>query len=303
MTKNTGKDFERLTLSIYRKLVFDQKHETVEHDVFLDGPEGPRQIDVLVTHKKGDLNLLTVIECKDYKEKVTIVTIDGFHSKLLDVKATNGIIVSRSGFTKNTFLKAKRLGITLCTAHMALSEKWQLDIDAPIRINEIVLKSILFNYTYTLLETTYIPDPPSLFANDLPLLDYFSQLWLENKLPFRLENGYQVLDLSNSHAFRNPFLLDHLNNRISLENLKALITVEKSYYETMLSFVEGIQKLNNLSENYSTVFVDLPTMEILKRNLTPIINVEEKKFIGLLFNITSNVPVTLEALHGSIHRI
>ena len=53
----------------------------------------------------------------------------------------------------------------------------------------------------------------------------------------------------------------------------------------MLSNIEGIQKLNNLTEKVSDVFIDFPSIEILKKNLTPIVKVEESKFIGLLFNM------------------
>lgn len=281
--KNTGKPFEKLTESIYKKLVADSRFESVEHDVFVEGPEGPRQIDVLITKTIGDIKFLTAIECKDYKDNISIETIDGFHSKLIDIKATKGIMVTRKGFSNTTFAKAKRLGITLCTAHQALSEKWKLDIDAPVRIKEIKLIKTDFNYLYNLQQTTFFPPEISLFVGNNNMVDIFQKKWDKTLLNTNDEN--QIIELINLIDFKNCHILDLYNNQIFLSSLTAKIKLEINNYETMLSNIEGIQKLNNLTEKVSDIFIDFPPIEILKKNLTPIVKVEESKFTGLLFNI------------------
>lgn len=281
--KNTGKSFEKLTESIYKKLVADSQYEKVEHDVFVEGPEGPRQIDVLITKTIGDIKFLTAIECKDYKDNITIETIDGFHSKLIDIKATKGIMVTRKGFSNTTFAKAKRLGITLCTAHQALSEKWKLDIDAPVRIKEIKFLKTDFDYSCNLIETTFFPPEISLFVGENNIVDILNEKW--DKLLLNTNDEDQIIELINLPDFMNCYILDLYNKQIFLSSLKARIRLEINNYETMLSNIEGIQKLNNLTEKVSDVFIDFPSIEILKKNLTPIVKVEESKFIGLLFNI------------------
>jgi hypothetical protein len=286
MTKtNTGKKFEKLTESIYKKLVVDSRFESVEHNVFLNGPEGPRQIDVLVTKTIGDIKFLTVIECKDYKDNITIETIDGFHSKLVDIKASKGIMVTRKGFSKKTFAKAKRLGITLCTAQEALSPKWKLDIDAPVRIKEIKLTYMDFNYLFNLIDPTTFPREIGLFVKGNNMLDIFKKMWNCGSLPININDENQIIDLISLPEFKDCYTLDILERKIQLTSLNTTITQEINNYETMLSNIEGIQKLNNLTEKHSDVFIHFPTIEILKKNLTPITTVEESKFTGLLFNI------------------
>lgn len=283
--KNTGQKFEKLTESIYKKLTIDSRLESVEQNVFLNGPEGPRQIDVLVTKSIGDIKFLTVIECKDYKDNITIETLDGFHSKLIDVNASKGIMVTRKGFSKTTFAKAKRLGITLCTAHTALSEKWKLDIDAPVRIKEIKLLNIEFDYSFSLIEKTTFPQVVSLLIEGNNMPDIFKKKWNSGGLPLNANEEIQILELTSLKDFKNCYILDIYAKRIQLTSLKATVKLEINNYETMLSHIEGIQKLNNLTEEHSDVFIHFPTIETLKKNLTQIVQVEADKFIGLLFNI------------------
>ena len=49
MKKISGKEFEALTEEIYRQLVKNTEFEKVERNVRIDGPDGKRQIDILLT--------------------------------------------------------------------------------------------------------------------------------------------------------------------------------------------------------------------------------------------------------------
>jgi hypothetical protein len=114
-----GKDFERLTEQIFRILSsapFEQGEVSVEHDVLLEGHEGPRQIDVLIRSKAGPIALTTIVECKDYARRVDVTVLDALHSVMQDVRANRAVIVARGGFTKNALQKARRLGIGAYTA-------------------------------------------------------------------------------------------------------------------------------------------------------------------------------------------
>src|SRR5690606_23782735 len=110
---------------IFKKLIKNPAYENVEHNVKLNGSDGTRQIDVLVSSESVGIKFLTIIECRDFKNKLSISSIDGFHSKLVDVKANKGIIISRKGFSSKAISKAKRLGISLCTADETEKEGWQ----------------------------------------------------------------------------------------------------------------------------------------------------------------------------------
>lgn len=137
-----GAEFETLTAEIFNALRNDPKYESVEHNVFLEGIDGPREIDVLLKGRVGPCEIITAIECKDYNKNINVTVLDAFDSKLKDVKANKGIIVSRKGFSKTAKQKAKRLGITLCTAHQARSEKWEFNLEIPFIINELEIDLI-----------------------------------------------------------------------------------------------------------------------------------------------------------------
>jgi hypothetical protein len=134
---NTGKEYEKMVMTVYSALCNDEIFSEVSHNVFLDGPDGPRQIDVLVVHEHANVKYLTVIECKDYRGKINVTHIDSFSSKLLDVKASKGILVCRNGFSKTAYQKAKRLGIELCLIDTAEKLLKGLIVELPIVLSVI----------------------------------------------------------------------------------------------------------------------------------------------------------------------
>ena len=83
MKKNTGKPYEAFVKSIYDALTDDERFTSVELDVKLPSPDGPRQIDVLLRSRVAHFEIVTVIECRDYAKRLDITDVDGFISKLV----------------------------------------------------------------------------------------------------------------------------------------------------------------------------------------------------------------------------
>ena len=75
MSKNTGKDFELLTFELYSGFTAKDPSISVEHDVQLAGPDGPRQIDILIRSNIAGHELLTIIECRDYKRALNVTAV------------------------------------------------------------------------------------------------------------------------------------------------------------------------------------------------------------------------------------
>jgi DNA-binding XRE family transcriptional regulator len=123
MAIKKGREFELLTEDIFLKLRNDERFEQVERNVIINGPDGPREIDVLLTTESFGIKIRTVVECKDFKTKVGVGIIDSIVSKMQDVGASKGIVVSRSGFSSQAIAKAKRNGLSLFTAHEAILGK------------------------------------------------------------------------------------------------------------------------------------------------------------------------------------
>lgn len=137
MAKNTGKSFERFVYEIYKVLTKDNQFSSVEHNVKLEGKDGPRQIDVLLRMHVANAEILIIIECRDYAKRLDVIQIDAFDSKLRDVNASKGILVSRKGFSSTARAKAARLGIILCQASFANEVMEGVDLKIPVRVNMI----------------------------------------------------------------------------------------------------------------------------------------------------------------------
>jgi hypothetical protein len=183
MTKKTGKPFESFVKSVYDALTEDERFTSVEMDVKLPGPDGPRQIDVLLRSRIAHFDLLTIIECRDYSGRLDITHVDGFHSKLCDVKANKGIMVSRVGFSKNAREKAKRVGIALCVASTADDLLPKLGIQIPIEVTDIKLSTFgcavsIDVHTPTTLKMKEMLTINGLFIPEVPRSDL-----IDSKIP------------------------------------------------------------------------------------------------------------------------
>lgn len=134
---NDGKEFERDVAKVYEVLTRLAGNTVVKQDQMVSGPDGARQLDVVLETRIAGEKLLTVIECKDTKRRADINVVGELHSKLTDVMGHKGIIVSRNGFTGGAKRKAMRLGISLCTVDR-LTDK----MDSPLASFPIVFKSL-----------------------------------------------------------------------------------------------------------------------------------------------------------------
>ncbi len=180
-----GTRFEKLTERIFTQLVKNPEYEKVEHNVKLDGKDGPRQIDVLVTSEVTGMTIKTIIECKDYKGRVSVGVVDSLHSVMEDVNANKGVLVSSNGFSSTAIKKAKRLGISIYTAHEALSEKWNIDIEIPILVREFKTSGFGITKKINAEKGMIIPKQEVSKINDRNIEDVVKEFW----------NSFKVIDL------------------------------------------------------------------------------------------------------------
>lgn len=298
MKKNTGKAFEKLAESIFNKLVVNQKYEKVQHNVHLEGADGPRQIDVLITSETVGIKLHTVIECKDYNTKISVGTIDAFHSKLQDVNANKGILISKKGFSSTSVSKAKRLGISLCTAHEALSESWQPDLDINILIEEIKPISINVNYT------GFFQPGDKLVSNKIPVVNgleihkLIENEWRKCSINFIRTEKEQKIELD---GLKKPYVIKTLNENSQerlLDSLDIFIKLNIRCFETKLSELKGTQVLKNISEGKTTVFIEVPSIQDLENKLVEVKSNVRKEFTGIILTtlVTPQIQSTIDKM-------
>jgi len=244
-----GTRFERLTEKIFAQLIKNPDYEKVEHDVKLEGKDGPRQIDVLITAKVANITIKTIVECKDYKGKVSVGVVDSLHSVMGDVNANKGVLVSSNGFSSTAIRKAKRLGISLYTAHEALSDKWKIDIEVPILVTEIA--SINANPTFQAFfnKGDQLHQNAIFNINDIDVIQSLKRD-LKSFSPAGLvkyqksEKGYCPSEI------KAPFYIrDITGKKIPIDNFLIEFEVKKNYYFGYLNDQEDVVALRDIIEN------------------------------------------------------
>ena len=282
--KNTGKDFEHLAETIFRKLIKNPDIEFVEHNVMVDGIDGKRQVDVLIKSEVAGISIVTVIECKDYNSKISVGKIDEFHSKLLDINANKGIFVSKKGFSSTAIKKAKRLGITICTAHEVMKPSWSIDFEIPLIID--LWQPINYDIQYKLnieeagdkVENPYI-------VNDINITEEILKDWAQKKLDVKRKKGLQKIHLER---LKPPYFLrlaNKNNAKRNITDLNVFLEVSNECYFIPLSQVRNTKILNNLSDNKVTFFMDINSIFDLSDKFVSVPCESSLNKIGIKLNL------------------
>jgi hypothetical protein len=92
----------------------------IKTGVWVEGPDGRRELDVDIIEKVGARTVRGVVECKDFNPATTgpvgIAYIDALDSKRRDLGLEFAFICSNAGFTADAIRKARRVNIGLLGA-------------------------------------------------------------------------------------------------------------------------------------------------------------------------------------------
>jgi len=116
-SKKAGAPYEAAVRDLFRQF---SPTATVNAGVWVQGPDGRRELDVDILEKQGDRTVHGVVECKDFNPDTTgpvgIGFIDALDSKRHDLKLDFAFLCSNAGFTDDAIRKAKRVNIGLLGA-------------------------------------------------------------------------------------------------------------------------------------------------------------------------------------------
>ncbi len=259
-----GEKFEHLAVEVFSKLSEHNDHETIEHDVMLEGPDGPRQIDVLLTGKVGPFEVKTIIECKDYSKNVNVIAIDALHSKLLDVKAQKAVLVARKGFTKGAKSKAKRLGISICTLHSMEHEKWKLETEMPIVITEYSCEKYTPSLMFKAI-TSEVVFKDFLTINDIPITKIVADYWNDNEIACKdgLTKHTFIPDLPKPNWVYVPD-----GREMEVTNLSFSMSISKKYYFGFINNMKSAKLLDFIGEERKQVLFDPNDLSDYRETMT-----------------------------------
>lgn len=117
------KGFERIIERIHRQW---SPNAEVRHNQKVRGHSGRmRQLDVTVSANIGPYRIFIVVECKNKSRPVSIEQVEAFAKKLEDVGASQGVLVSTSGFDDGAKAIAVQNDIRLLNYREAEEADWK----------------------------------------------------------------------------------------------------------------------------------------------------------------------------------
>jgi hypothetical protein len=141
----------------FEKLVADLSQTgevTVEHNVVLTGRSGaPRQIDVLIRHKKGLIEHLVIVECKYWNSSVERLHVDALATTIREVGASRGVIISTADFQSGAIEQARHDAIELFKVREPTAQEWGAPgrhIDFYLHVNSVSIGQVRPEETFIL---------------------------------------------------------------------------------------------------------------------------------------------------------
>lgn len=285
MTNNTGKPFENLVGSVYEAIVARELGVTVERNVLLDSPDGPRQIDVLVRAEVAGHKLLTVVECRDLGKRLDVTHVDGLVSKMVDVRASKGVLVARKGFSRTAVRKAQRLGIDLVTVHRARDALADVAFASPVLVTELepqfVQPRFVFQAPYA--GTTIAWDEVTRL-NGRPLSDIIWQAFLDGVIP--LDPARSPFEWRPSFPPPGPFITSTNHGHIPVEEFRVTISWRARYWFGYLTNLDSTITLANHIEASSQVVFRPDELFDYRARLKPFDSLAEIPALSIPFRVT-----------------
>lgn len=136
--------YEQLTQAVYQELLGREGDRSTEvaHNKNVRGRSGvEHQIDVLWRFRKGGVEHVVFVECKNYAAPLTLEKVRNFFAVLHDIGNCRGVMVTKTGYQSGVVEFAKYYGIDLKLLRKPTSEDWQgrvKDIVINVNVKQVV---------------------------------------------------------------------------------------------------------------------------------------------------------------------
>jgi len=189
---NDGKDYEQFVKNLQQALLdsedlIRQKNIKIETNKKLTDNCGiEREFDIYWEYDLAGVTYKTVIECKDYKSRVSVEKIDALIGKTRDLPDVKAVFATKTGYQSGAKKKAEFNKIDLLIAREESDNDWQ-DSEGNPYIKEIAINMELVSAARTI---SFLPEIDGQWAKE-----------------------HTDLDLNK------PFNLNMRNDHITIENL------------------------------------------------------------------------------------
>ena len=226
------KRFEKLVHQIHTQFAPEGAVVTLDDRILGSESKVERQLDVTIRATVAQYKILIVIECKDEARPIDVGTMGEFATKLHDVKANKGVMISTSGFTSAAIEMARARAIDTRTYIDTESIDWKSEVKIPVLLTRTKLDawSVRFSSVPGVVSRFRVPtDVPfpfiETFAEDGtprgPIITLLGKIWNHEE---KLHEPGQYTVLLGEHV-----LLSVGDTRCHTR-LEAVIRVKRCYY-------------------------------------------------------------------------
>lgn len=224
-----GKAYEELVAYVVSAMDPDAQ---VEQGVWVEGPDGRRDMDVFVRGEIDGNKLSILIECKDFDPsstgRVGIEFVDALDSKRHDLSVDFAVICSNSGFTKDAIRKSKRKGISLISVLKSGDPRVKVEIKEEIYTRKVKVGTI--NITFRGAPSSGI-DLEEVKYRGLPVLN-----WILNRIAIIVAaNPSGSTGIRATHTFTQPVTLEFAGNPIDIDGIDFQFPVDTQWLSQVVS--------------------------------------------------------------------
>jgi hypothetical protein len=212
--RKVGDAYEDAVAAVARRL---DPNAIVDVGTWIQGPDGRRDLDVLVTMADGRR---IVIECKDWDRPIGIALIDALESKRRDLGVAAACICSNSGFTSDALRKAARVGIPPMAALAEGDRRIRVVVREPLYARAARFVGEAFLEIYPLFDQTGIS------IQDLTIASKPIAPWLSLQAISTLMRSRQSRKAVASYHMRQPFQLQVRGQDVRVEKFEIRTSFE-----------------------------------------------------------------------------
>jgi hypothetical protein len=238
-TQPAWQEFEQLIASIQQQLA---PQAEVRHNQRIRGlSKRLRQLDVTISQIIGLCPIFIVLECKRYTRPVGIEKVEAFAQKLIDVRASLGVMISPTGFDAGARAIASRNNIMLLTYRQAEEADWEVLIGSNswTILTRVEISSV--NTTAIISEQPNpitIPFDAQFYSQDGEILgnvkDVFWNVWRQIPVPRPI--GEFKVELTDDGQ---PLFFSDGTRLIQVQKVKVEAELKALKYMVSLRLAEG----------------------------------------------------------------
>jgi len=219
-----GKPFELVVSDVVSEMDPDA---VVRQGVWTEGPDGRRDLDVVVEGTVDGVPRRVQIECRDYKlsrRRIGIGQIDALESKHRDLKMDVSLLCSNAGFSTAAIRKARRSGIGLIGVLRQGDPRIRYRVVDEIYIRRINVAQNSGNFRFDW--SMGVPTQGKLRLDEISYSGTPVYNWLMSRIPIFLASNLVVNGTFElSFRFKTPILFDLPFGRAAAKSFSMQFTI------------------------------------------------------------------------------